>query len=71
MAQYKSFDDMVLVDKVMMTLRLVNLDYCMSKAINGMLWETHRRYGTHVPVLEDKSIAPIGWDGTCVGALAQ
>jgi hypothetical protein len=70
-AQYNSFDDMVLVDKVMMMLRLVNLDHCVSKAIKGMLWETQRRYGTHVPVLEDKSIASMGWDGTFVGALAQ
>ena len=61
---------MVLVDKVMMVLRLVNLDHCVSKAIKGMLWETQRRYGTHVHVLEDKSIASMGWDGTFVGALA-
>ena len=36
-AQYNSFDDMVLVDKVMMMLRLVNLDHCVSKVIKGML----------------------------------
>ena len=70
-AQYKSFADMVLVDKVMVMSRLVNLDHCVAKAIKGMLWETQRRYGTHVPVLEDKSFAPMGWDGTFVGALAQ
>ena len=33
-AQYNGFDDMVLVDKVMMMLRLVNLDHCVAKAIN-------------------------------------
>ena len=70
-AQYNSFDDMVLVDKITMILRLVGFDRRASKAIKGMLWETQRRYGTHVPVLEDKSIAPMGWDGTFVGALAQ
>ena len=39
-AQYNNFDDVVLVDKVMMMLRLVSLDHCVAKAIKGMLWET-------------------------------
>ena len=69
--QYDSLEDMLLVEKVAMLLRLVNMDHPVAGTVKGMLWETQRRYGTHEPVMEAACLRHMKWDGTWMGALAM
>ena len=69
--QYNSLEDMVLVDKIAMLLRLVHLNHPAASAVKGMLHEAQRTYGSHTPILEAADVCKMGWDGTWVGALAS
>ena len=70
-AQYNSLEDMVLVDKISMLLRLVHLNHPAASAVKGMLYEAQRSYGSHTPILEADDVHKSGWHGTWVSALAS
>ena len=70
-AQYNSLEDMVLVDKISMLLRLVHLDHPAASAVKGMLCVAQRSYGSHTPILEADDVHKSGWHGTWVSALAS
>jgi hypothetical protein len=70
-AQYNSLEDMVLVDKISMLLRLVHLDHPAASAVKGMLYEAQRSYGTYTLILEADDVHKSSWHGTWVSALAS
>ena len=72
-AQYNSLDDMVLVDKTAMLLRLVHvhLNHPAAFAVNGMVYKVQRSYGSHTSILEADDVHKSGWHGTWVSALAS
>ena len=70
-AQYDSLQNQILVDKVSILLRMVNIKHPAASAVKGMLWKTQRLYGMHTPVLKSPDVAAMGWDGTWAGTLAM
>ena len=46
--QYDSLQDQILVIKVVMPLRMVNIKHPAASAVKGMMWQTQRCYGMHV-----------------------
>ena len=63
-AQNNSLEDMVLVDKVAMPLRLVHLNHPAAATVKGMLYEAQMSYGSHTPILEANDVHKSGWHGT-------
>ena len=67
---YQGITDALVGDRVMMLLRLRDLDNSVASIVEGSLWRLQRWMGTRTPALQYKHAEAIGWEGTWMSTLA-